>query len=98
MQGVIDSFFIFDMSVPKGALYIKLTDGTKLAAIRNSFPYYVFDDNELKDLSLENILSKGDSIYKPFGKDSIYIYKSNNYTYRYFLPTKEYSDSIFNRK
>jgi hypothetical protein len=98
IRGVIDSIFTFDMDVPKGGLYIKLKNGYKFVAIRNSSPYYIYDDNELKKLSLENILMKGDSIFKPIYKDSLYVFKNNGFRYKYFLPTKEFSDSIFFNK
>lgn len=95
MNGTVDSIFTYDMDTPKGGLYIKLKNGYKFVTIRNSYPNFIFDDNEQKSLSLENILMKGDSIFKLSNKDSLYILKPNGYNYIYFLPTQEYIDSIF---
>lgn len=97
LLGIIDSMFVFDMSIPKGALYLNLTDGRKFVAIRNAYPRNFFGADNISNFSLEDFLEKGDTIYKPAGRDSLYVLK-NGLKYAYFLSTKEFSDSVFQRR
>lgn len=88
--GIIDS--TFTTSVPKESLFITLKDGKRFVTAANSY-----NTNGHGFYYLDDLLKQSDSIEKPKGKDSLYVYK-NNRKYTYFIPTKEFSDSVFHRK
>jgi|GEM_PF-6112291 len=88
LTGIVDTFFNDLYSSPRGALYIKLSDGFKFRTSINSY------NNKI---SLYDFLYKGDSLCKPQGQDLLYIYKGG-LKYIYDIPTQESYDSIFHKK
>lgn len=73
--------------IPQGSLLITLEDGSKFSAINNALPLEIeVNRNNITSLFLYNFLERGDSIYKPAHKDSLYVFrKEEKYTFRYWL-------------
>ncbi|MDU1903775.1 MAG: hypothetical protein E6772_03245 [Dysgonomonas sp.] len=90
ISGRVDSFFWNQLSSPRGALLIKLQNNLKFTAFINA-------SSKETEKKLYDFLEKGDSIYKPEKKDSIYIYR-NKLKYSFLLNTKERQDSIFHKR
>lgn len=90
LSGRIDTFFWYQQSIPKGALFIKLKTG-------NKFEAFVSSSSEETKSSLYDFLEKDDFVTKPSGKDSIYVLK-NKLRYSFLLPTQEYNDSVFHKE
>lgn len=95
--GIVDTCFTYIHSNPKGTLYITLQNGIKLITVGNAYPRNYYDYEDHYKLSLSTFLNKGDSIYKPHGRDSLYVIKKDGERFEYFMTTKEYSDSVFHR-
>ncbi|WP_165045742.1 hypothetical protein [Dysgonomonas sp. ZJ709] len=93
--GVVSSYKEDLSSIPKGALNIKLDDGRKFRATAYGQPN---NDSLLKNnIYLISILEKGDSIYKPIGKDSLIILRDGK-KYTFYCAYKEKIDMILNKK
>lgn len=94
--GVVDATFMFTL-VYRASLYIVLKDGKKFSTSATSMPKDVFGRWEIPSYALIDFLQRGDTIYKPKDKDSLYVLKYN-LRFGYHLITKEYSDSVFHRR
>lgn len=89
----VDSTFRIIVTNPRGGFNIRLENGLKFRAIASVIPKEK-DISDRTKKNLYNFLERGDSIFKPKNKDYIIVYK-NNREYTYFIPTKEFHDSIF---
>lgn len=94
--GVVDTTFMSTL-VYRASLYIVLKDGKKFSTSATSMPKDVFGRWEIPSYALIDFLQRGDTIYKPKDKDSLYVLKYN-LRFGYHLITKEYSDSVFHRR
>lgn len=94
--GIVDTSFTSVASTYRATLYISLKDGKKFATAAVAMPKDVYGRWEIPSYVLVDFLQKGDTIYKPRGKDSLFVLK-NDLIFRYFLITKEFSDSVFHR-
>ena len=93
---IVDTTFMSTL-VHRATLYIVLKDGRKFNTAAVCMPKDVFGRWEVPSFTLIDFLQKGDAIYKPKDKDSLYVLKYN-LRFGYHLVTKEYSDSVFHRK
>jgi len=97
ITGVADTFFWYQLSYPRGSFFITLTNGLKFRGTVSTIPYEMAKGEDVNKYFLYPFLSKGDTVRKPAGKDSLYVFK-NGKQYTFFLPTKEFNDSVFHRK
>ncbi|MBF0762529.1 hypothetical protein IR148_15925 [Dysgonomonas mossii] len=95
-KGVVDTTFMSTL-VYRASLYIVLKDGEKFSTSATSMPKDVFGRWEIPSYALIDFLQKGDTIYKPKDKDSLYVLKYN-LRFGYHLITKEFSDSVHNMR
>ena len=95
--GIIDTTFTSPI-IYRSTLYVTLKDGRKFNTSASGMPRDVFGRWEIApSFIFGEFLEKGDTIYKPKNKDSLYVLK-NDLKFGYHLVTKEYSDSVFHRK
>lgn len=96
-EGVVQNIHLYTNSVPKGALHITLSDGRKIS-VTNSLPEEIITNKEnIKNLFLYRFLQFGDTIMKPSGKDSLYVFKQGK-KYTFYLASKETIDLIMLQK
>ena len=96
-EGTVQSTHLYTNSIPKGALHITLSDGRKIS-VSNSLPKEIVVTKEnIKDLFLYRFVQSGDTIMKPSGKDSLYVFKQGK-KYTFYLASKEQIDSIMDQE
>lgn len=80
--------------IPRDSTFKGVVDTTFMSTL---MPKDVFGRWEISSYALIDFLQKGDTIYKPKDKDSLYVLKYN-LRFGYHLITKEFSDSVHNMR
>lgn len=97
IMGIVSHYYAYTNSNPRGALLISLADGKKFTATVNAYPKeVVINPDNINHYVLINFLQTGDSIYKPAGKDSLFVIKHGE-KYSFDYVSKERIDSIMGR-